>query len=118
MISLSGSSQKMQHSHADTHHTTNRPAPSAVEAAHAKPARVPVTVVVCARNRGSVIGRCLDSVLAASPAEIIVVDGNSTDDTVAVARARGVTVISDNGSGLGAARQLGASAAKNEYVVF
>jgi glycosyltransferase involved in cell wall biosynthesis len=79
---------------------------------------IPVTVVVCARNRGSVIGRCLDSVRAANPAEIIVVDGNSTDETVAVARAKGVMVISDNGAGLGAARQLGASAARNDYVVF
>lgn len=80
--------------------------------------KVPVTVVVCARNRGSVIGRCLDSVIVANPSEIIVVDGNSTDETVAVARAKGVTVISDNGAGLGAARQLGASVAKNEYVIF
>ena len=80
--------------------------------------KVPVTVVVCARNRGSVIGRCLDSVLIANPSEIIVVDGNSTDETVAVAQAKGVTVISDNGAGLGAARQLGASVAKNEYVIF
>jgi len=79
---------------------------------------IPVTVVVCARDRGSVIGRCLDSVKLAHPAEIIVVDGNSSDDTVAIARAKAVTVISDNGAGLGAARQLGASVAQNDYVVF
>lgn len=84
----------------------------------ANPSAVPVTVVVCARNRGSVIGRCLDSVIAANPAEIIVVDGNSTDETVKVALDKGVKVISDNGAGLGAARQLGASVAKNEYVIF
>jgi glycosyltransferase involved in cell wall biosynthesis len=65
-----------------------------------------------------VIGRCLDSVLRANPSEIIVVDGNSTDDTVDVARAKGVTIVSDNGAGLGAARQYGASLAQNEYVVF
>jgi glycosyltransferase involved in cell wall biosynthesis len=79
---------------------------------------VAVTVVVCSRNRGSVIGRCLDSVIRANPAEILVIDGNSTDDTVAVARSKGVTVVSDNGAGLGAARQLGASLAQNDYVVF
>jgi GT2 family glycosyltransferase len=56
--------------------------------------------------------------MRANPYEIIVVDGNSTDDTVAIARAKGVTVVSDKGAGLGAARQFGASLAKNEYVVF
>ena len=83
-----------------------------------KATRVPVTVVICSRNRGSVIGRCLDSVIRANPAEILVVDGNSTDGTVAVAHAKGVRVISDNGAGLGAARQLGAFIARNEYVIF
>ena len=88
-----------------------------INSAHkAKP--VPVTVVICSRNRGSVIGRCLDSVIHANPAEILVVDGNSTDGTVAVAHAKGVRVISDNGAGFGAARQLGAYIARNEYVVF
>src|SRR5690606_33632458 len=66
----------------------------------------------------SMIGRCLDSVLAARPAEVIVVDGNSTDQTAAIARAKGVTVVSDNGAGLGAARQLGGQLAQQEYVIF
>lgn len=79
---------------------------------------VPVTIVVCARNRASMIGRCLDSVLAARPAEVIVVDGNSTDGTAEIARAKGVTVISDNGAGLGAARQMGGQQAQHDYVIF
>lgn len=81
-------------------------------------APVPVTIVICARNRGSMIGRCLDAVLNARPAEVIVVDGNSTDETAAVARAKGVTVVSDNGAGLAAARQLGARLAQYDYVIF
>lgn len=79
---------------------------------------VPVTIVVCARNRAHMIGRCLDSVLAARPAEVIVVDGNSTDQTAEIARAKGVTVVSDNGAGLGAARQMGGRLAHQDYVIF
>ncbi len=120
MVSLSGTNQQLRQTQAEEYAAANGGAPFAVE--HGRPQaqsrRVPVTVVVCARNRGSVIGRCLDSVIRANPSEIIVVDGNSSDDTVAIARAKGVKIVSDNGAGLGAARQLGASLAKNEYVVF
>jgi len=98
--------------------TKGASSPAPENASQTTSSKVPVTVVVCARNRGSVIGRCLDSVKVANPAEIIVVDGNSSDETVAVARAKAVTVVSDNGAGLGAARQLGASIAQNDYVVF
>jgi glycosyltransferase involved in cell wall biosynthesis len=120
MISLSETNTQIRQSHSGEHQAMNGTAMPSMEtlAQRAKRAPVPVTVVVCARNRGSVIGRCLDSVIRANPSEIIVVDGNSTDDTVAIARARNVTVLSDNGAGLGAARQLGASVAKNEYVIF
>jgi len=49
-----------------------------------------VTVVIPARNEQTAIGPCLDSVLAQDwPAlQVIVVDGNSVDDTVAVVRER------------------------------
>lgn len=80
--------------------------------------RVPVSVVVCARNRAAVIGRCLDSVIAARAAEVIVVDGMSSDRTVEIAAARGARAVSDGGAGLGAARQLGARLARFEQVVF
>src|SRR5262249_54089494 len=70
------------------------------------------------RNREGVIARCLESVVAANPAEVIVVDGNSTDRTAEIARAAKVMVVSDQGAGLGAARQLGAQLAANEYVAF
>jgi glycosyltransferase involved in cell wall biosynthesis len=80
---------------------------------------IPVSVVICARNREHMIGRCLDAVWRGNPAEIIVVDDNSTDNTPAVARQKGAKVIANHGgAGLGAARQLGAGAAKHEYVIF
>jgi glycosyltransferase involved in cell wall biosynthesis len=106
--------QSVEHPVTSTIGTVTLEAPSQV----AKQQPVPVTVVVCVRNRGSMIGRCLDSIMKANPSEIIVVDGDSTDGTAEIARSKGVTVVSDNGTGLGAARQLGASLAKNEYVIF
>jgi glycosyltransferase involved in cell wall biosynthesis len=76
-------------------------------------------VIICARNRAHVIGRCLDSVIAAHPAEIIVVDDHSTDRTADIARAKGAKVVKNgNQAGLGAARQLGASLAQYDYIVF
>ena len=49
-----------------------------------------VSVVIIAQNEGRIISRCLES--AAWAAEIIVVDGGSTDDTVKTAMACGAKV--------------------------
>lgn len=79
---------------------------------------VPVSVVICARNSERTLGRCLDSVLAAQPAEIILIDDYSTDGTAALARARGAHVITNPYKGLGAARQFGAQVATQEFICF
>jgi glycosyltransferase involved in cell wall biosynthesis len=79
---------------------------------------VPVSAVVCVRNREHQIGRCLKSVAAARPAETIVIDGLSTDGTADIARRCGVMVVSDGGRGLGAARSLGAQLSHQDNVVF
>jgi glycosyltransferase involved in cell wall biosynthesis len=79
---------------------------------------VPVSVVVCVRNRAAVLARCLDSIEQARPAEILVVDGRSTDGTAAIARARGIRVVDDGGAGLGAARQIGAESARYDWIAF
>lgn len=78
----------------------------------------PVSVIICVRNRESVLAECLKSVNAAAPAEVIIVDGASTDRTVEVAAAAGYDAVSDGGAGLGAARQLGARIASNAYVAY
>ena len=80
--------------------------------------RLPVAVVVCARNRAATIARCLASVRQANPTEIVVVDGDSVDGTAAIARSHADVVISDGGGGLGAARQLGAMTAATDYLVY
>ena len=53
---------------------------------------VPVTVVIAARDEARQIAACVSS--AAWAAEILVVENDSTDDTVARARAAGATVFS------------------------
>jgi glycosyltransferase involved in cell wall biosynthesis len=75
-----------------------------------------VTVIVPARNAERLIGACLRSIVAARPREVIVVDGESRDRTVEIARSHGARVLSDGGRGLPAARLLGAQAAESPWV--
>src|SRR6186997_80292 len=66
-----------------------------VPQAHRKPRIVPVTVIVPAYNEGATLGDTLISLLTqtVAPAEIIVVDDCSTDDTADVAARLGVRVL-------------------------
>lgn len=79
---------------------------------------LPVSVVICVRDRAAELADCLDSLRDANVTEIIVVDGCSADGTVDVARARGARIISDEGRGLGYARRLGVLAADQPFVMF
>lgn len=80
-----------------------------------------VTVVMPAMNRAHLIAQALDSVAAQTvpPREVIVIDDASTDDTVAVAKAHGATVIelAENG-GSGPARNRGIEAASSTWIAF
>jgi glycosyltransferase involved in cell wall biosynthesis len=51
-----------------------------------------------------------------NPARIIVVDGNSTDATLDIARRYDATILCDEGRGLPVARMLGVRAAATKYV--
>jgi glycosyltransferase involved in cell wall biosynthesis len=75
-----------------------------------------LTVIVPARNAERLIGSCLRSVVAARPHAVIVVDGESRDRTVQIARSYGARVLSDGGRGLPAARLLGVEAAETSWV--
>lgn len=77
-----------------------------------------VSVVVPVRNAGLLVERCLKSARRNAPAEIIVVDGDSRDDTVALAQPYADAVLSDGGGGVALARNLGAEAARCPYVAF
>ncbi|QQL45970.1 glycosyltransferase [Sulfuriroseicoccus oceanibius] len=82
---------------------------------------VSVAVVVCTRNGGERIARCLEALLASRrPAdEIVVVDDGSTDDTAAeVRRFPSVKLVSIEPSGLSAARNRGAEETSADWIAY
>lgn len=76
-----------------------------------------VTAVVPARNAASLLPECLGALSSSGLAEIIVVDGCSTDETVSIAQSFGARVVSDGGRGLPVARAMGAKSANSELVL-
>ncbi len=80
-----------------------------------------ISVIVPAYNAAGTLGPCLASLLRQTvhPAEIIVVDDASTDDTPAVATKHGVKLVrlAANG-GPGVARNAGAAQASGEILAF
>src|SRR3954453_7371445 len=80
------------------------------------------SVIIPAHNRVGLIGQTLKSIWAQSftDFEVIVVDDGSIDGTVEFLRSlkEHVTVLSQRNRGPGAARNLGASHAKGEYLAF
>ena len=81
-----------------------------------------MSVVIATYNRGERIGRTLESVFRQTkrPAEVIVVDDGSTDDTAAWIRARypQVSVVAFPNGGSSVARNRGARAATGDILVF
>jgi glycosyltransferase involved in cell wall biosynthesis len=79
---------------------------------------VVVSVVIPARNESRNIGWVLRR-MPELVDEVVLVDGHSDDDTVAVARSvrPDVVVVSDNGLGKGEAMRTGAAASRGEFIV-
>jgi len=77
---------------------------------------VPVSVQIITLNEEEHIRGCLDAVIANDPAEIIVIDGGSTDNTVAIATSLGATVLSPGRLGRGASRHLGYTSTRQPFV--
>jgi glycosyltransferase involved in cell wall biosynthesis len=80
-----------------------------------------ISVIVPAYNAAGDLRLCLAAVRASAspPAELIVADDGSTDDTAAVARQFGATVVTTGGpSGPARARNLGAQHATGATLVF
>jgi len=81
------------------------------------------SVLIPVKNGGSLLGEVLDAVLAQQtpwPFEVIVVDSGSRDDSVAVARQRGVRVecIAPQDFGHGRTRNWVASLSSGRFLVF
>jgi glycosyltransferase involved in cell wall biosynthesis len=81
-------------------------------------ANLPISVIVIAKDTGETIKECLESVRRNRPAEIIVVDGGSTDGTLEIAGQFTNRIYFDEGRGKAFARQLGAEKAAQEYIAY
>ena len=75
---------------------------------------VPVSVVIAARNEAANIEACVESVRWAR--EIIVVENDSTDATVELARRSGATVMSNPFTTIGAQRNVAISRATSDWI--
>lgn len=75
---------------------------------------VAVTVVIAARNEAANIAACIESVSWAQ--EVIVVENDSTDDTVDVARAAGATVFANPFTTIGGQRNEAIGRANTEWI--
>lgn len=76
---------------------------------------VPVTAVVAAHNEADQIEACVRSVSWAG--EVLVVENDSSDDTIARARAAGATVFSNPFRSIGAQRNAAIARARHPWVL-
>ncbi|MFC1904360.1 glycosyltransferase family 2 protein [Chloroflexota bacterium] len=79
---------------------------------------LPISVIVITKNSEKTLEECLSAVQRSNPAEIIVVDGNSSDRTLEIASGYTERTYSDAGGGKSFARQLGAEQARQEYIAY
>lgn len=75
---------------------------------------VPITVVIPTLDEAAHIGPCLAHLAWAD--EVIVADGGSRDDTVALARGAGAVVLERSGATIAAQRNAAIGIARNEWV--
>jgi glycosyltransferase involved in cell wall biosynthesis len=80
--------------------------------------KLPISVIIPAKNAERTITACLSCIAANNPAEIILIDGNSSDRTVDLASPFITASYSDDGRGPGFAHQLGVEKANQEYVSY
>lgn len=78
-----------------------------------------VSVVIPTKNSASTLRECLTSVAQSTyrPIEVVVVDGNSTDDTVRIARSLGAKT-TQGPFGRSTARRMGVSIALGAFLLF
>lgn len=80
-----------------------------------------ISVIILTKNEGKNIGKCLDYLYKQTyhGFETIIVDGNSTDYTVDIAKSYGVKIVKEeDNSGFGYARNLGVKNAKGDLIAF
>jgi glycosyltransferase involved in cell wall biosynthesis len=95
--------------------TAGRVAAESGPVAAAAPGRVPVAVVIAAHNEADQIAECVASVSWAQ--EVIVVENDSTDATVARARDAGATVFSHPFTTIGGQRNAAVERATQDWIL-
>jgi len=80
----------------------------------------PITVVIPAYNAAATLGAAIKSVLVQTlpPAEVIVVDDGSSDESATIAAAHGVDVLRQSNRGEAGARNTGILASGEEWIAF
>lgn len=76
-----------------------------------------VGVVVCTRNAATMIEKCLQSLRDCGVGEIVLVDGQSNDETIKLASKFADLILEDSGQGLGNARNMGILCTKSKYIL-
>ena len=79
---------------------------------------LPISVIVCTYNEENNICECLESILSNHPAQVLVIDGESSDRTVDMATIKGVEVKIAAKKGLVFQRNFGLEGAVQPYVAF
>lgn len=77
-----------------------------------------VSIVIPAYNEERLIAKCLESIQrqTVAPQEVIIVDNNCTDNTVAIAKQYGATIVPEPRQGITYARTTGFNAAKHSII--
>lgn len=77
-----------------------------------------ISVILPVYNEEKTIGKCIDKIKENFPSsEIIVVDNNSTDNSIRIAREKNVRILFEPKQGYGAALRRGFEDAKGDYIV-
>ncbi len=80
--------------------------------------RQPVSIQICTLNEEGNLEECLKHVALNNAAEVIVIDGGSSDQTVVIARKHGVKVIEAGSVGLAVQRKLGFHSTEQVFTAF
>lgn len=75
-----------------------------------------LSVVILTRNESNHIAECIQSVCFAD--EILVIDSESTDDTIVKAQSQGARVLVNSWPGFARQRQFGIDNAKGQWILF
>jgi len=79
-----------------------------------------ISVIVPVKNGASKIEDCLKGILDQTeiPAEVLIIDGHSNDQTVEIAQKYPVKIFFEDYGTVGGARQVGVEKAQSEYIAF